>query len=251
MEINILKDLWEMKDENYKNFHSKLIPNVAPERIIGIRTPALRGYAKKLLRVAKTDGSVAYAIESFMADLPHTYYDENNLHGFFIEGIKDFDGCIAALNHFLPYVDNWATCDMVSPKVLKNDFTRLDFYINEWLSSGHTYTVRYGIGMLMRYFLDGQFDLSYLDLVAGQCCEEYYVNMMVAWYFATALARQYEAALPYIEQKKLPAWTHNKSIQKAVESNRITPEQKAYLRTLKYSTICDTMKERKTQRAKY
>lgn len=233
MGINIQKDLSELKDEKYKDFQSKLIPNIAPEHIIGIRTPALRSYAKKLLREAKKDADVQAEIDTFMADVPHTYYDENNLHGFLIEGIKDYDACIAALNHFLPYVDNWATCDMMSPKVLGTDLTRLLSAVNEWLSSAHTYTVRYGIGMLMRYYLDEHFELCYLDMVAKQCCEEYYINMMVAWYFATALAKQYNAVLPYIEQKKLPDWTHNKAIQKSVESNRITAEQKAYLRTLK------------------
>lgn len=233
MEINIQKDLWELKDETYREFHSKLIPNVNPEHIIGVRTPALRSYAKKLLREAKKDLCVQTAVDSFMAALPHTYYDENNLHGFLIEGIKDYDACLAALNCFLPFVDNWATCDMMSPKILGTDLARLLSSVNEWLSSDHTYTVRYGIGMLMRYYLDEHFMPGYLDLVARQCCEEYYINMMVAWYFATALARQYETVLPFLEQKRLPEWTHNKAIQKAVESRRITQEQKNYLKTLK------------------
>lgn len=233
MEINIQKDLWELKDEAYREFQSKLIPNVNPKHIIGVRTPALRSYAKKLLREAKKDLCVQTAIDSFMAALPHTYYDENNLHGFLIEGIKDYDACLAALNCFLPFVDNWATCDMMSPKILGTDLTKLLSAVNEWLSSDHTYTVRYGIGMLMRYYLDEHFMPSYLDLVAKQCCKEYYINMMVAWYFATALARQYETVLPFLEQKRLPEWTHNKAIQKAVESRRITPEQKNYLKTLK------------------
>lgn len=233
MEINIQMDLWELKDEAYREFQSKLIPNVNPEHIIGVRTPALRSYAKKLLREAKKDLCVQTAIDSFMAALPHTYYDENNLHGFLIEGIKDYDACLAALNCFLPFVDNWATCDMMSPKILGTDLTKLLSAVNEWLSSDHTYTVRYGIRMLMRYYLDEHFMPDYLDLVAKQCCEEYYINMMVAWYFATALARQYETVLPFLEQKRLPEWTHNKAIQKAVESRRITQEQKNYLKTLK------------------
>ncbi len=233
MEMNIQKDLFKLQDKEYRDFQSKLIPNISPEHIIGIRTPALRSYAKKLLREAKKDASVQAEIDAFTADLPHTYYDENNLHGFLIEGIRDYDACLAALNRFLPFVDNWATCDMMSPKILSADLNRLLPAINEWLSSGHTYTVRYGIGMLMRYYLDEHFTPDYFKLVADQCCEEYYINMMVAWYFATALARQYEAALSFLEQKKMPEWTHNKAIQKAIESNRITPEQKKYLRTLK------------------
>lgn len=229
----IKQHLWDLQDIEYKNFHSRLIPSVEPASIIGVRTPALRGYAKELLRSGKKDAGVQAGIDAFLADLPHQYYDENNLHAFLIEGIKDYGTCLDAVNRFLPHVDNWATCDMMSPKVFARHLDELEAVITAWLASGETYTVRYAVGMLMRYYLDERFDVRYLDWAADCCCEEYYINMMVAWYYATALAKQYEQTLPYIESRRLPLWTHNKAIQKAVESNRITPEQKAFLRTLK------------------
>lgn len=232
-DCTIQKHLWELQDAEYKNFHSKLIPDIPLDQIIGVRTPALRSYAKELLRGAKKDEAVRRQMEAFMADLPHAYYDENNLHGFLIEGIKDYELCLEQLNRFLPYVDNWATCDLVSPKVLGKDLNRLLPQVQKWMDSDQPYIVRYGIEMLMRYYLDEAFEEKYLDWVAAKCCEAYYVNMMVAWYFATALAKQYDRVLPYMQQKRLPDWTHNKTIQKAVESNRITKEQKIYLRTLK------------------
>lgn len=229
--------LWELQDLDYKEFHRKLIPNVDPDAIIGVRTPALRAYAKELLKAAKKDRKVQREIDEFLDRLPHRYYDENNLHGFLIEGIFDYDACVRRLNLFLPHVDNWATCDLMSPKVLGEDLGRLLPDVEQWLASDAVYSVRFGIGMLMRYYLDEAFEVRYLDMAAEKCCDEYYVNMMVAWYFATALAKQYGAALPYIEGRRLPPWTHNKAIQKAIESNRIAPEQKEYLRTLKCGTV--------------
>ena len=217
--------LFEMQDLEYKAFHSRLMPTISPETIRGVRTPGLRKYAKDL---AKTVG-----IEDFLRDLPHEYYEENNLHGFLIEGIKDYDTCLAQVDRFLPYVDNWATCDMMRPKVFKKNPEALLPKIEIWLASGETYTVRYGIGMLMTYFLDEYFDVKYVEKVAAIVSEEYYIKMMVAWYFATALAKQWNAVIPFIEEKRLEKWTHNKAIQKAIESYRITPEQKAYLRGLK------------------
>lgn len=219
--------LFELQDLAYRDFHAKLIPTVDQEKVIGVRTPALRKFAKEF-------GKSEEAGE-FMKVLPHDYYEENNLHGFLIEGFKDYEQCICALDAFLPYVDNWATCDQLSPKVFKKHRQELLPYIGEWLASEQTYTVRFGIGMLMEHFMDEDFERIYLDMVSKVRSEEYYVNMMIAWYFATALAKQYEAALPYIEEKKLGDWTHNKAIQKAVESYRITPEQKKYLRGLKIS----------------
>ncbi len=217
--------LFELQDLEYRAFHSKLIPTIDPETIIGVRTPALRKLAKQVAKMPEA--------KTFLKELPHKYYEENNLHGFLLEEIKDFDACIAALDEFLPYVDNWATCDMMSPKVLKKHLPELVKVIEGWLASDRIYTVRFGIGMLMRFYLDDAFDLAYPEMVAGVCSEEYYVNMMRAWYFATALAKQYDAVLPFIKEKRLDDWTHNKAIQKSVESNRITKEQKAYLKSLK------------------
>lgn len=217
--------LFELQDLGYKEFHAKLIPTIDPETIIGVRTPALRKLAKQVAKMPEA--------KPFLMELPHKYYEENNLHGFLLEGIKDYDACIAALDEFLPYVDNWATCDMMSPKVLKKHLPEFLGVIERWIASGQTYTVRYGIGMLMRFYLDDVFDPAYPGMVAGIRSEEYYVNMMRAWYFATALAKQYEAVLPFIKEKQLDDWTHNKAIQKSVESNRITKEQKEYLKSLK------------------
>lgn len=234
MTTPIRQHLWELQDIAYKNFHQKLIPSVNPDNIIGVRTPVLRRYAKELLSAAKKDAATQADIDAFLADLPHQYYDENNLHAFLIEGIRDYGQCLEAVNRFLVHIDNWATCDMMSPKIFARHLDELEASVTAWLASGDTYTVRYAVGMLMRYYLDERFDVRYLDWAADKCCEEYYINMMVAWYYATALAKQYEKTLPYIENRRLPQWTHNKAIQKAVESSRITQEQKAYLRTLKY-----------------
>lgn len=222
---DITEQLFALQDIKYKEFHSKLMPTINPEVIIGVRTPQLRKYAKQVVKSTE--------VENFFQQLPHHYYEENNLHGFLIESIKDFDACINALNDFLPYVDNWATCDMMAPKVLKKDLPKLYEWVKRWIASGETYTIRFGVNMLMKYFLDEAFLPEYPELVASIRSEEYYVKMVVAWYFATALAKQYEGVLPYLTEQKLDVWTHNKTIQKAVESYRITPEQKAYLRTLK------------------
>ena len=222
---SIMEQLFALQDLEYKRFHSKLMPTITPDVIIGVRTPELRKFAKQLTK--STD------VELFLQELPHHYYEENNLHGFIIESIKDFDACIAALNQFLPFVDNWATCDMMAPKVLKTDLPKLYEWVKVWIASGETYTIRFGVNMLMKYFLDEVFLPEYPELVASIDSKEYYVKMVVAWYFATALAKQYEVVVPYLEEKRLDVWTHNKTIQKAVESYRITSEQKAYLKTLK------------------
>lgn len=221
----IQTQLISMQDLEYKAFHSRLMPTISPETIIGVRTPALRKYAKEMAKYGDVEG--------FMHELPHKYYEENNLHGFLIESMKDFDKCLSEVERFLPYVDNWATCDMMRPKVFKKNPHKLLPGIENWLESDKTYTVRYGIGMLMTYFLDEYFDIKYAEKVAAVDSEEYYVKMMIAWYFATALAKQWEAVIPFIENGKLEKWTHNKAIQKAIESYRITPEQKVYLRELK------------------
>lgn len=221
----IKQQLFSMQDTEYKAFHSRLMPTISPETIIGVRTPALRKFAKEM---AKYD-----EIDKFMKKLPHEYYEENNLHGFLVEEIKDFDRCLAEVDQFLPYVNNWATCDMMRPKVFRKNPQALLPKVKEWMASGETYMVRYGIGMLMTYFLDEHFNVQYAKAVAAVESEEYYVKMMVAWYFATALAKQWDAIIPFVEEERLELWTHNKTIQKAVESYRITPEQKSYLRTLK------------------
>ena len=221
------QELFQLQDAEYKSFHTKLIPTIDPACVIGIRTPNLRKLAKQLWKWEDVDKA------RFMEMLPHTYYEENNLHGLFIEQIKDFDACVEALDRFLPYVDNWATCDMMAPKVLGTDKEKLLSAIRRWIASEYAYEVRFAIGMLMRHFLDEDFRTEYADMVAAVSSQEYYINMMRAWYFATALAKQYDAILPYIQDHRLDRWTHNKTIQKAIESYRITPEQKTELKKLR------------------
>lgn len=221
----VRQELFELQDLKYRDFHAKLIPTMEKGKIIGVRTPALRGFAKKF---GKTEES-----KLFIKKLPHQYYEENNLHGLLIEQIKDYDECLAELKRFLPYIDNWATCDLLALRLVKK---HLDVFIKEiykFMESEHTYIIRFGISMLMKYYLEDEFKIEYSDKVADIRSEEYYVNMMRAWYFATALAKQYEQIIPFIEKKRLDVWTHNKTIQKAIESYRITDEQKTYLRTLK------------------
>nr|MCR4989752.1 DNA alkylation repair protein [Lachnospiraceae bacterium] len=189
------------------------------------RTPELRKYAAVLSKRPDAD--------DFLSDLPHRYFDENQLHAFILSGMKDYDKCIEKVNEFLPYVDNWATCDQMSPKVFKKHKSELLKSALQWTDSEKTYTIRFGIGMLMQHFMDEDFDVKYARIVADKRSDEFYINMMRAWYFATALARQYDAVIPFIENKELDKWTHNKTIQKSVESYRISPEQKTYLRSLK------------------
>ena len=221
----ITNELFKMQDEKYRDFNSKLIPTVDKDSMIGVRTPELRKYAKQLVK--RED------VREFLHSVPHKYFDENQLHAFILAEIKDFGVCLEEVKNFLPYIDNWATCDQLSPKVFKKYRKELLTHIKEWINSDKTYTVRFGIGMLMEHFLDEDFDMAYPEMVAEIRSEEYYINMMTAWYFATALAKQYEKVLPFIENKKLDTWTHNKAIQKAVESYRITDEQKTYLKGLK------------------
>ena len=227
--INKIKnDLLLMQDKTYKDFHSKLMPTINPDSIIGIRVPILRDYAKKLFK----ENSIE-SLNSFLKNLPHEFYEENNIHAFIIEKINNFDECIFYLENFLPYIDNWATCDMLNPKIFKTNYDKLLEKIYQWINSDSVYTVRFAIGMLMRYSLDEKFEIKYLDLVASINSEEYYINMMRAWFFATALAKQYEQTFPYIKNYSLDKWTHNKTIQKANESFRITKQQKEELK--KYS----------------
>ena len=219
------KKLFEMQDLKYRNFHSKLLPGIDKETIIGIRTPVLRKFTKEY---AKTPGA-----ELFMQELPHRYYEENNMHMMIASWIKDYEQCLAQVKRFLPYVNNWATCDLPAPKVFAKHKDELLPEIRRWIASDETYTIRYGIGMLMTFYLDEDFRPEYLKMAADVESEEYYVNMMIAWYLATALAKQWDAAIPYLEERKLPEWVHRKTIQKAIESYRITPEQKIYLKTLR------------------
>lgn len=222
----IFQRLSELSDPTYRDFHAGLIPNISPETILGVRVPALRKLARELRGSAEA--------QEFMAALPHEYYDENCLHGLLINDIKDFGATVSALDAFLPYVDNWAVCDLISPRSFKSRPPELAAHVRRWLESSHSYTVRFGIGVLMSFYLDEGFEPAQLEAVAERCCEEYYVNMMVAWYFATALAKQPEAALPYIESRRLSRWTHNKAIQKSIESRRIPDKTKAYLKTLRW-----------------
>ena len=217
--------LMTIKDDGYAAFHRKLIPTVDPKTVLGVRAPKLKQYAKTLFDTAEG--------QQFLTDLPHRYYDENVLHGYMICRIKDFSACLAAVEAFLPYVDNWAVCDSLSPAVFKKEADKLLPAIDRWLVSETPYTVRFGIKCLMNYFLDERFKIDYADKVAAVKSEEYYVNMMIAWYFATALAKQYDAVLPYFRDKKLAPWIHNKAIQKARESRRVSAEHKAHLKSLK------------------
>jgi len=272
---DIRSRLFALQDVPYRDFQAKLIPTVDPETMIGVRTPALRQLAKELAKSPSGNGKAGSGkagpagsgktasgkngkassakkhtglppeLSAFLSELPHRYFDENQLHAFLISEIKDFDVCIAETERFLPYIDNWATCDQMSPKIFRKHRPELLPYIRKWIvpdgtgagtfkvSPEKTYIVRFGTGMLMEHFLDDDFDPAYPELVSRIRSGEYYVNMMTAWYFATALAKQYDAVLPYLTEKRLDPWVHNKTIQKAVESFRITPEQKAYLKTLR------------------
>lgn len=217
--------LFEQKDEKYAAFQAKLTPSVDKSLFIGVRVPDVRRLAKRL----KDDPMAA----DFLQALPHKYYDENMLHGLLISEIKDYDRAVEETDRFLPYIDNWSVCDIMSPKVFTKHKPHLLGKIREWTASNEPYTVRFGIEMLMSHYLDDDFSPEYLEIPASVRSDEYYVNMMIAWFFATALAKQWDAAIPYLEQRRLDEWVHKKTIQKARESYRITDEQKAYLKTLK------------------
>ena len=221
----ILDELFSLQDEEYREFNSKLIPTVAKENVIGIRIPVLRKYEKEIRNTEKSN--------EFLNSLPHKYTEEYNLHALLLENIKSYEDTIKALNDFLPFVDNWATCDIMSIKIFKKYLDILPDQLDIWLKSSHTYTIRFAIKMYMSYYLDENFDVAYMTKISKIQSDEYYVNMMIAWYFATALAKQYETAIKFLEENKLSQWVHNKTIQKAIESYRITDEQKTYLKTLK------------------
>lgn len=223
--MDIEKSLFALKDEKYAEFQAKLTPTVDKNLFIGVRVPDTRKLAKEIYKSGYYSG--------FLHELPHKFYDENMLHGLIVSEIKEYDECIAAVDRFLPYVDNWAVCDIMSPKCFKKNKDKLMDKIIEWSGSDEVYTARFGIEMLMTHFLDEDFKLEYLEIPANVQLEDYYAKMMVAWFFATALAKQWDAAIPYLKENRLEVWTHNRTIQKARESYRITDEQKAYLKTIK------------------
>lgn len=223
----IQNELFKLHDATYRDFHSALMPNIEKELVIGVRMPQLRKLARQLWKNERTK------CMEFMNNLPHKYYEENNLHAVFIQNIKSYEECIFELEKFLPYVDNWATCDMMNPKALKKNITDLEKTAHQWILRNEEYVVRYAIGIFMRYFLEENFKKEYLRTIAKVKSDKYYINMMLAWYFATALAKQYDAAVDYLENNQLDKWVHNKTIQKAIESYRIADEKKAYLRSLK------------------
>lgn len=223
--MNIQKELFALRDISYGDFHAKLVPNIPRELLIGVRVPEARKLAKRLAKEPEAS--------EFLKDLPHKYYDENILHALLISEMKDYDACIVAIDEYLPYIDNWAVCDILSPKIFKEHKTSLLEKIKEWSASDKTYTCRFGLEMLMSYFLDNDFKPDYLEITTSVHSEEYYVRMMIAWFFATALAKQWDASIKYIEDNRLDTWTHNKAIQKAKASRRITPKQKEYLKALK------------------
>ncbi|MCR4945853.1 MAG: DNA alkylation repair protein [Lachnospiraceae bacterium] len=223
--VSVYEMLLEVKDDKYRDFQAKLVPNISPDTIIGVRTPDMRKIAKEVFNSDLKDG--------FLAELPHRYYEENLVHFFVVALIKDFDECIEAVEAFLPYIDCWPVSDQATPKSFKKQHERLLPYIRKWIASEHVYTARFGIRMLMNEYLGDDFREEYLSLVASKQGEDYYLKMMVAWYFATALAKRYDESVRYIEEKKLDEWVHKKAIQKALESYRVTEEHKVYLKSLR------------------
>lgn len=215
----------EVKDEAYREFQIRLVPNIPPETIVGVRTPEMRRIAKDVFMSADRD--------AFLNDLPHKYYEENLIHFFVLSMIRDFDECVRRVEPFLPYVDCWPASDQATPKAFRKNHEKLLPYIRKWIASEHVYTARFGIRMLMNEFLDADFKEEYLSLVAAKQGEDYYLRMMVAWYFATALAKRYDETVPYLEARRLDEWTHRKTIQKAIESFRVTDAHKEYLRSLR------------------
>ncbi|MBR2381492.1 MAG: DNA alkylation repair protein [Clostridia bacterium] len=224
--MDIIGKLYEMQDIKYRDFTSRLIPNISPDSMIGVRLPQVKKLAKELYK----NGEYV----SFISTLPHTYFEEYHLHCYIISEIKDFEVFINELDKLLPHIDNWSVCDSLRPKCFVKNKEKVLIYIKKWLKGEHIYTQRFAIEMLMVHYLNDDFKAEYLDLVANVNGGDYYLKMMVAWYFATALAKQYKATLPYIENRHIKdKWTHNKAIQKALESYRVSEDKKAYLKTLK------------------
>ena len=223
--MKITNKLFELQDKEYGEFQAKLTPGIEKNQIIGVRVPVVRKLAKEYIKDEES--------QEFLNTLPHEYYDENMLHGLLISEIKDYEKCIELIDKFLPYVDNWAVCDIMSPKIFKKNKDKLIIKIKEWLKSEHTYTCRFGVEMIMTHFLDEDFKEEYLDMVSKIHSEEYYVQMVIAWLFFFSLAKQWDSTIPYLENQQLDKWIHNKTIQKARESYRITEEKKKYLKGLK------------------
>ena len=223
--MSVYERLISVQDKDYKEFQSKLVPNIDRNTIIGVRTPDMRKIAKEINGTEEA--------RKFLSELPHKYYEENLVHFFLVAMIKDFDECVSEVETFLPYVDCWPVCDQASPAVFKKNHDKLIPLVKKWIKSKHTYTSRFGIRVLMNEFLNEDFKEEYLELVANKKGEDYYLKMMIAWYFATALAKQYDASIKYIENNKLDSWIHNKTIQKAIESFRVSDEHKEYLKTLR------------------
>lgn len=222
MRDKIISDLLNMRDEKFAHFTASLMPTTKSQNVIGIRTPVLRKHAQSLQHS-----------ENFLRDLPHTYFEENQIHAFILSDIRDFEKCVKQVDAFLPYIDNWATCDQLIPKTFAKNLDKLLPWIDKWIKSNHTYTVRFAIGLLMRFYLGENFNDKYATMIIKIKSDEYYINMMRAWYFATALAKNWNKVVAIIENKKLDTWTHNKTIQKAIESFRITDKQKQYLKKFK------------------
>ena len=223
--MTVYERLLKVQDKEYRDFQIKLVPNISPDAMIGVRTPDMRNIAKEVFKSDERD--------AFLKELPHKFYEENLVHFFFFFLIKDFDECVKAVDEFLPYVDCWPVSDQATPKSFKKNHEKLLPYIKKWIASDHVYTARFGIRMLMNEFLGDDFKKEYLELVASKRGEDYYLKMMVAWYFATALAKQYDESVKYIEERKLDDWVLKKAIQKAVESYRVTDEHKEYLKTFR------------------
>ena len=223
--MTLYNRLIEVKDDGYREFQAKLVPNIPPETILGVRTPQMRAIAKEVFEGPDRD--------AFLNDLPHKYYEENLIHFFVLSMIRDFSECVQAVETFLPYVDCWPVSDQATPRSFKKDHQKLLPYIKKWIASEHVYTARFGIRMLMNEFLGDDFREEYLKIVASKKGEDYYLKMMVAWYFATALAKRYDESVRYFEDRRLDEWVHRKAIQKAVESYRVTEEHKEYLKSLR------------------
>lgn len=222
---NLRRELFNLRDETYRDFQAKSVPNVAKEKFIGVRTPALSRLVKKYFRDVDA--------QSFLNDLPHKYFEENSIHASLLSELKNFNECLSATKIFLPYVDNWATCDSISPKIFQQHTAELEAEISNWLKSEHVYTVRFGLSMLMKFYLGENFDVKYLERAAEVRSEEYYVQMMAAWLFATALAKHYDAVIEFLTERRLSPPIHKRTIRKALESRRITAEQKIFLRGLR------------------
>ncbi|WP_029231964.1 DNA alkylation repair protein [Butyrivibrio sp. VCB2006] len=223
--MSVYKRLLKEKDDEYKEFQAKLVPNIDPSTIIGVRTPAMRAIAKEVFGSQERD--------EFLNELPHKYYEENLVHFFIVSMIKDFDETVQKTEAFLPYVDCWPVSDQATPKSFKKNHEKLLPYVKKWIASDEVYTARFGIRMLMNEYLGDDFKEEYLELVASKKGDDYYLKMMVAWYFATALAKRYDESVKYIEEKKLDDWVHKKAIQKAVESYRVSDEHKEYLKSFR------------------